>query len=70
LTSATSGETETPTGANDGEVSVIEFVANYIVLRKRFERVDGTWAHPGYQVYDARRIVDTEWNKFFGGGKA
>jgi hypothetical protein len=51
-------------------VSVIEFVANYIVLRKRFERVDGTRAHPGYQVYDARRIVDAEWNKFFGGGKA
>lgn len=30
MTSATSGETQTPSGANDGEVSVIEFVANYV----------------------------------------
>jgi hypothetical protein len=73
LTNATSGETETPSGANDGEVSVMEFVANYVkkVHQKRIERVNRkTQAHLGYQVYDARRAIDAERNKLFGGGKA
>jgi len=50
----------------------MEFVANYQEKgpSKRIERVDRTQAHPGYQVYDSRRVVDPEWNKLFGGGKA
>jgi len=78
LTSAISGETQTPSGANDGEVSVIEFVANYSAQKdmktsvgKESKGLDrGTHAHSGYQIYDARRVVDPEWNEFFGGGKA
>jgi hypothetical protein len=34
LTSAISGETQTPSGASDGEVSVMVFVANYIMQEK------------------------------------
>jgi hypothetical protein len=51
----------------------MEFVANYVkkVHQKRIERVNRkTQAHLGYQVYDARRAVDAERNKLFGGGKA
>jgi len=73
LTSAISGETQTPSGASDGEVIVMEFVANYSTqknenaLLRKGRRTD---AYPGYQVYDARCAVDPEWNEFFRGGKA
>jgi hypothetical protein len=64
LTSAISGETQTPSGANDGEVSVMEFVANYNVCSEKYLRgyIGETDAYPGYQVYNARCAVDTEWN--------
>jgi hypothetical protein len=72
LTNAINGETQTPSGASDGEVSVMEFVANYST--QKFENdvcsdekdLKGlqrrAYAYPGYQVYDARCAVDPEWN--------
>jgi hypothetical protein len=66
LISATSGETHTPSGANDGEVSVIEFVVNYAgkgLLAMKIKRGSGQ-AHPRYQIDNAGDALDAERDEF------
>lgn len=52
------------------QTTVPRIIENVFLRKKDQRRNVVCVSYPGYQVYDARCVVDPEWNEFFRGGKA